>query len=40
MIVFEDNTPLTEGFDMLFPVGVTLTADGVRTVTALPGLDL
>lgn len=35
MIVFEDNTPLTEGFDMLFPVGVTLTVDGVRTVTAL-----
>ncbi len=36
MIVLEDNTPLTEGFDMLFPVGVTLTADGTRTVTALP----
>ncbi len=36
MIVFEENTPLREGFDMLFPVGVTLTADGVRTVTALP----
>ena len=36
MIVYEDETPLTEGFDMLFPVGVTLTADGVRTVTAFP----
>lgn len=36
MIVLEENTPLTEGFDMLFPVGVTLTADGIRTVTALP----
>lgn len=36
MIILEDNTPLTEGFDMVFPVGVTLTADGTRTVTALP----
>jgi len=34
MIEFVDNTPLTEGFDMLFPVGVTLTAEGIRTVTA------
>ncbi len=36
MIVFEDNTPLTEGDPVLFPLGVTLTPDGVRTVTALP----
>lgn len=36
MIVWEENIPLTEGFDMLFPVGVTLTADGIRTVTAFP----
>ena len=36
MVIFDDNTPLTEGFDMLFPVGVTLTADGNRTVTAFP----
>ncbi|MBQ4065386.1 MAG: GNAT family N-acetyltransferase [Clostridia bacterium] len=34
MIVYEDEAPLTEGFDMLFPVGVTLTAEGIRTVTA------
>jgi len=39
MIVLEDNTPLAEGFDMLFPVGVTLTADGTRTVTALPEVE-
>ena len=36
MVILDDNTPLTEGFDMLFPVGVTLTADGNRTVTAFP----
>ena len=36
MIVYEDMTPLTGGFDMLFPVGVTLTKEGDRTVTALP----
>ena len=36
MIVYEDEAPLTESFDMIFPVGVTLTAEGVRTVTAFP----
>ncbi len=36
MIVYEDETPLSEGFDPIFPVGVTLTAEGVRTVTAFP----
>lgn len=36
MVILDDNTPLVEGFDMVFPVGVTLTADGNRTVTAFP----
>jgi hypothetical protein len=36
MIVYEEETPLTEGFEPIFPVGVTLTAEGDRTVTAFP----
>ena len=36
MIVYEEETPLTEGFDPIFPIGVTLTAEGDRTVTAFP----
>ena len=36
MVILDDNTPLVEGFDMVFPVGVMLTADGNRTVTAFP----
>ena len=36
MIVYEEETPLTEGFDPIFPVGVTLTAEGDRAVTAFP----
>ena len=35
MIVIEDRSPMDSGTDMLFPIGVTLTGDGVRTVTAL-----
>ncbi len=36
MIVIEDRSPTESGADMIFPVGVTLTVDGIRTVTALP----